>query len=96
MFYSLNTATFKQQSIGVKLGGPIAAYTALLLMMRCTLSRIFKGLREEGIHRQKLLFNDLSNQETICRSELFARLVADFCLMDLIELRTWRFSDHVC
>lgn len=90
-----NSATFNQQGTGIKLAGPIAAYVILVGIMKLLLKDVFLNLREEDVHRERLKLTELTSEDAIDKSEIFARLAADFCLMEMLSLRrTGHSKEH--
>jgi hypothetical protein len=92
VYFQNNSAEFAQQSLGIKLAGPIAAYASLVIVMKYLLKDVFINLREEDLHREKLRLIDLSAEDAIEKSGIFARMAADFCLMEMLSLRRRGYS----
>lgn len=59
-----------------------------MLICNSLLSSLFQNLREEEIHRNKLLLHNLKNDEAIAKGELFGEVVADSAVVEIISM--WR------
>lgn len=95
-YFESNVAEFHKQSLGIKFGGPIAAYAGLVFILKMILDQLFETLRKEDEHRKKILLNVLPVEKAISECEGFSELLARYIVVDVIRAGMRGFTqEHV-